>query len=113
MQALPGAQPDKVARAETKIQKIDNLGHCFAQGQTPESIIETGFAGLSPRFLDSSRVEFYCRCSQERMAAHLKNLPKEDRTDILANGPFPLELRCHHCNSVYRFSQEELTNVLN
>nr|WP_319395876.1 Hsp33 family molecular chaperone HslO [uncultured Desulfobacter sp.] len=113
LQALPGADSDNVALAETMIQKIDNLGHRFAQDQTPESVIEDGFADLSPRFLDSSRVEFYCRCSQDRMASHLKNLPKEDRSDILANGPFPLELRCHHCNSAYRFSQEELSSVLN
>lgn len=119
LQALPGAQPDNVARAETMIREIDALGHRFALNQsdqadqTPESIIKTGFADLSPRFLDSSRVEFYCRCAKERMADYLKNLPEEDRTDILANGPFPLALRCHHCNSVYRFSQKELTGILN
>ncbi|NWH05631.1 Hsp33 family molecular chaperone HslO [Desulfobacter latus] len=113
LQALPGAQPDNVVQAETMINGIDALGHRFALNQTPESIIETGFADLSPRFLDSSRVEFYCRCAKDRMADHLKNLPKEDRTDILANGPFPLELRCHHCNSVYRFSQKELTGIFN
>ena len=113
LQALPGALPDNVARAETMIREIDALGHRFAQSQTPEDIIETGFADLSPRFIDSSRIEFYCRCSKERMADYLKNLPKEDCADILENGPFPLELRCHHCNSVYRFSQTELTGVLN
>ena len=95
------------------VREIDALGHRFAQNQTPESIIETVFAELSPRFIDSSRIEFYCRCSKERMADYLKNLPKEDCADILENGPFPLELRCHHCNSVYRFSQTELTGVLN
>ena len=113
LQALPGAQPDNIVQAETMIKGIDALGQSFAQDQTPESIIETGFADLSPRFLDSSRVEFYCRCAKDRMADHLKNLPKEDCTDILANGPFPLELRCHHCNSIYRFSQKELSRVLN
>ncbi|WP_321494421.1 Hsp33 family molecular chaperone HslO [uncultured Desulfobacter sp.] len=116
LQALPGAQPENVARAEAMIRKIDTLGHCFAFDQTdhtPESVIETAFADLSPRPLGSSRVEFYCRCSKERMADYLKQLPGEDRTDILANGPFPLELRCHHCNSVYGFSKEELANVFN
>ncbi len=125
LQALPGARPDNVARAETMIRAINALGHCFAPdqsdqsdqadqaGQTPESIIKTAFADLSPRFLDNSRVEFYCRCAKERMAGYLKNLPEEDRADILVNGPFPLELRCHHCNSVYRFSQKELASLLN
>ncbi|MGD9686004.1 MAG: Hsp33 family molecular chaperone HslO [Desulfobacter sp.] len=112
LQALPGAQPDNVARAENLIRNINALGNCFAQNQTPKSIIETGFADLSPRFLDSSRVEFYCPCTKERMCGYLKNLPKKECTDILANGPFPLELRCHHCNSVYRFSQKELTGLL-
>jgi len=112
LQALPGAQPDNVARSENLIRNINALGNCFAQNQTPESIIETGFADLSPRFLGSSRVEFYCPCTKERMGDYLKNLPKEECADILANGPFPLELRCHHCNSVYRFSQKELTGVL-
>ncbi len=113
LQALPGAQPDNVAQAEAMIRDMGVLGHRFAQNQTPESIIKTSFANLSPRFLNSSRVEFYCRCAKDRMAGYLKNLPKKDRTDILANGPFPLTLRCHHCNSVYRFSQKELTSVLN
>lgn len=112
LQALPGARPDNIARAETMIQKIDSLGRLFAQDQTAESIIRTSFAELSPRFLDSSRVEFYCRCSKEKMSGYLKQLPKEDRMDILANGPFPLELRCHHCNSAYRFDRKELSGIL-
>lgn len=111
LQALPGALPDNVARAENLIRKINDLGQHLAVNETPESIIKTAFADLSPRFLGSSRVEFFCRCSKERMAGHLNNLPHEDRTDILTNGPFPLELRCRHCNSVYQFSQQELSGI--
>ena len=115
LQALPGAQPDSVARAESILGSIGTLGHHFSgqTDQTPESVIQTFFADLSPRFLDSSRVEFYCRCAKEKMTGYLKQLPSEDRADILANGPFPLALRCHHCNSVYQFSQKELAGILN
>ena len=112
LQALPGADSDNVDRAEALIQSLDSLGQMFADGQTPESVIESSFASLSPRLLDTSRVEFYCRCSKERMAGHLKNLPASDRKDIRTNGPFPLEIRCHHCNSEYTFSKQELKILL-
>jgi redox-regulated HSP33 family molecular chaperone len=57
-------------------------------------------------------VAFFCRCSRNRMQGHLKNLSPDVRADILENGPFPLEIRCHHCNSAYRFTRETLRQVL-
>ncbi len=60
------------------------------------------------RFLDSYRVEFYCPCNKDRFGAYLRSLPAEDRNDMVENGPFPLEIRCHYCNSVYPFTREEL-----
>ncbi len=112
LQALPGADPDKVARAEEMIQSIDSVGNAFAKGLEPEAVIKEVFGELNPRFLDNTRVEFFCRCSQERMEGYLKGLAKEDREDIVKNGPFPLEVRCHHCNSVYSFTQSQLKELL-
>ncbi|WDP85119.1 MAG: Hsp33 family molecular chaperone HslO [Desulfobacter sp.] len=112
LQAMPGVDTDKVAKAETLIEKIQSLGESFASGQTPESVISQSFSSLNPRFLDSSRVEFFCRCTKERMQGYLKGLAKEDREDICKNGPFPLEIRCHHCNSLYRFTRSELASIL-
>ncbi|MEH0020351.1 MAG: Hsp33 family molecular chaperone HslO [Desulfobacter sp.] len=112
LQAMPGVDPDKVAEAEKLIQSIDSLGESFANGQAPEALVKEAFVSLEPRFLDSSRVEFFCRCNRERMEGYLKGLGPDDRLDIKENGPFPLEIRCHHCNSVYRFSKGELASVL-
>ncbi|WDP92144.1 MAG: Hsp33 family molecular chaperone HslO [Desulfobacter sp.] len=112
LQALPGVDPDKVAEAERLIQSVDLLGQAFAEEQTPESVIKKAFKDLGPRFLDSNRVEFYCRCNKERMEGYLQGLAEDDRKDIRQNGPFPLETRCHHCNSVYRFSKGELETLL-
>jgi molecular chaperone Hsp33 len=42
------------------------------------------------------------------MAGYLRSLPEVDKNDILKNGPFPLVICCHHCNSAYHFSQEDL-----
>ena len=108
LQALPGADPAKVAEAEKMIQAIDSLGELLAKGHTPEEIILTEFSSLAPQFLNSSRVEFFCRCSKDRMERYLKNLSEEEKKDIMENGPFPVETRCHHCNSVYLFSRDDL-----
>lgn len=111
LQALPGADPDKVVEAEKQIQSLDSLGELFANGQSPEAVIDSAFSDLSPRILNNSRVEFYCRCSKEKMENYLRTLPQDDRTDIRENGPFPMEVRCHHCNSAYLFDKDELHKI--
>ena len=108
LQALPGADAAKLVEAEKLIQGIDSLGELFAKGGSPEEIIQEEFSSLEPRFLNSSRVEFFCRCSKERMEGYLKNLSIQDKKDMIKNGPFPVVVNCHHCNSVYHFSKNEL-----
>ncbi|WP_300463714.1 Hsp33 family molecular chaperone HslO [Desulfobacula sp.] len=108
LQALPGADASHLAEAEKKIQRINSLGELFAKGESPEEIIRKEFSSLAPQFLSSSRVEFFCRCSKERMEGYLKNLSKTEKKDMMANGPFPVVVNCHHCNSVYHFSKDEL-----
>jgi len=108
LQALPGADLEKVSEAEKMLREIASLGESFAEGQTPEEIIAATFAPLNPKILESSRVEFFCRCAKEAMAGYLKNLPLADRQDLRENGPFPLVIRCHNCNTAYEFDREEL-----
>lgn len=108
LQAMPGAAPATVGAAEELMLGLGSLGELVGQGQTPAAIIETTFAPLNPKLLASSRVEFFCRCSKEVMAGYLGGLPPADRQDLLANGPFPLEIRCHNCNSAYEFTRAEL-----
>lgn len=112
LQALPGADPDKVIEAEKIIQGMDTLGKMFETGLEPEQIIGEQFAGLNPKMLSDQRIEFFCRCSSERMQGYLKGLSAEDREDIAKNGPFPLEIRCHHCNSVYRYTKQDIRSFL-
>jgi len=109
LQALPGADPAKLAEAEKIIQGIHSLGEVFSTGKTPEEVVLKEFSNFDPRILDNSRVEFFCRCSKNRMEGFLKGLSKAEREDMAAKGPFPIEVRCHHCNSLYQFGKEELT----
>lgn len=108
LQALPGADAKKVIEAENIIQSIDSLGELFARGDSPENVIKKEFASLKPKFLSNNRVEFFCRCTKDKMEGYLKNLVVKEKKDMIENGPFPVEVRCHHCNSVYLFSKDDL-----
>jgi len=111
LQALPGADLEQVSAVEQMLLGVASLGELFAQGQTPAEIIATTFATLNPKILESSRVEFFCRCSKDGMAGYLQNLPPADRKDLRDNGPFPLVIHCHNCNSAYEFDREELQSL--
>lgn len=111
LQALPGAEASTLVEAEKMIQGIDSLGELFANGQSPEEVIQERFSSLEPKFLANSRVEFFCRCSKDRMEGYLKSLSKEERMDMMKTGPFPVEIRCHHCNSAYLFDKEALQSL--
>ena len=111
LQAMPGADPVKVGEVEKMIRGLDSLGELFSRGKAPEEIIQDKFSNLEPKFLNSSRVEFFCRCSKDKMAGYFQSLPKDEKKDMQKNGPFPLEIRCHHCNSAYQFGKEELLTL--
>ncbi|MBU0484533.1 MAG: Hsp33 family molecular chaperone HslO [Proteobacteria bacterium] len=111
LQAMPGADPEVISEAEKMMLALGSLGELFAGGQTPEEIIQNEFASLKPKFLDSSRVEFFCRCSKDKMTGYLRSLAKEDKNDLLENGPFPVIIRCHNCNSAYQFNKADLMRL--
>jgi molecular chaperone Hsp33 len=112
LQAMPGADPESLRRAENILKHLSPPGQTLAEGKSVENVVMDAFSPLSPRLLDQTRVAFFCRCSRERMQRHLKNLSPDVQADILEKGPFPLEIRCHHCNSVYAFTQKALSRIL-
>jgi len=38
-------------------------------------------------------------------------LDREELEDIARTGPFPVELRCHHCNTAYAFDRDEVKGI--
>jgi molecular chaperone Hsp33 len=111
LQAMPGADDALAAELEELVVQLPSLGEVFADGQEPEGLIQAVFKKYSPRFLANQRVEFVCHCSPRRLRQVLKMLPVDELKDIRDNGPFPLEMRCHYCNTRYHFSKEEIQEI--
>ncbi len=111
LQAMPGADDTLAAELEDLVIEFPSLGEAFADGQEPQDLVQKVFIKYTPHFLADKRIEFMCHCSPERLRRILKMLPIDQLQDIRDQGPFPLEMRCHFCNTSYRFSKEEIQQV--
>jgi molecular chaperone Hsp33 len=111
LQAMPGADDTLAAELEDLVVRFPSLGEAFADGQAPEALIQEVFQKYGPRFLADKRIEFMCHCSPQRLRRILRMLPMDQLLDIRDKGPFPLEMRCHFCNTLYHFSKEEIQNI--
>jgi molecular chaperone Hsp33 len=111
LQAMPGADGPLTAELEELVIKFPSLGEVFAKGQEPEALIQEVFQKYTPLFLANKRIEFMCHCSPERLRGVLTMLPIDELKDIRDNGPFPLEMRCHYCNTLCHFDKEEIQDI--
>ena len=110
---MPGADDSLTAEMEELVIKFPSLGEVFAKGQQPEALIQEVFQKYHPVFLANKRIEFMCHCSPERLRRVLTMLPIDELKDICDKGPFPLEMRCHYCNTLYYFEKEEIAAIYN
>ena len=112
LQAMPGADEELLKNAEEIMTALSNLGARFAQEESCDRVVLKEFESFDPVIIGDRRVAFFCRCSAEKMESYVAKLPEADRKDILENSEFPVEIRCHHCNTVYSFSKEDIERMV-
>jgi len=111
LQAMPGADDDLRAALEDQVLALPSLGGFLAEGGEPEVLITEKLAHFSPRVVDFRPVRFRCRCSRSGVRSMLQLLDRESLVEMKENGPFPLNVCCHYCNTAYLFNQEELETL--
>ena len=97
---------------EMTCANMPSLGKFLSEGKSGADFVEEVFAASDPRHLEHLPYGFSCPCDRKRFADYLRSLPQDERTAILAEGPFPLELHCFNCGSVYPFGKDELDTLL-
>ncbi len=112
VQVMPGADGERIDVLQEDMLGLPSPGQRFLEGITPEQYLQNYLRAYDPEILDSKPVEFFCPCSREYYVPYLKGLKREDREDIRRNGPFPLEICCHNCNTPYHFEKGELEKIL-
>ena len=113
LQVMPDASDELKEGLEDIVSGLPSLGALIAENQEIKESISVFFQKYSPHFLSDYRIEFFCRCNTHLIAEYLGRLPLEELADIADTGPFPLEVRCHNCNTVYTYSKTEIRQLYN
>lgn len=113
LQAMPGVDDKLLSTVEEKVHALDSIGETVNADQFPGAWIEENFAAFGPKLLEGRGVEFMCHCNNKRIGSMLAMLKQEDLEDMAVNGPFPIEIRCHYCNTVYEFAKDEMVSLKN
>lgn len=102
------AYENAVEEMEKTVQGLPSLGRLFSLGRSATEIMRQNFESFEPDVIGTRPLEFACNCRRDRFRRFLGALPEDELADIKKNGPFPLHITCHNCNSVYAFSREEV-----
>ena len=111
VQVMPFVTDEVLSRLEENIQKISSVTQMLDDGHTPEQMLERVLEGLDTEITDTIPANFSCNCSHERIEKAIISIGKKDIQSMIDEGK-EVEVKCHFCNTAYKFSVEELKEIL-
>lgn len=111
LQLLPNAPDEVIDKLEKGIQRSGAVTPMLDCGMTPEEILGQVMGDLGVVFLETTEVCYKCYCSRQRVESALISLGREELEQIANEGEsFPVE--CQFCDEIYRFSPEDIRELL-
>lgn len=111
IQLMPGAGEDTIARVEGGVMAAGNVSAMLERDPDPEHMLRTVLSDFEVKILESDSVEYRCACSRERVERALISLGKGELESMLREQG-GCELTCQFCDSVYRFTAQDLGHIL-
>lgn len=111
LQLMPGASEETISALEEKVASAEPVTTMMEKGMTPEDILSYYLDGLDLKILEKQPVRFHCDCSKEKVASALATISKKDLEGLINDGE-EIEVKCHFCNSAYKYSVDEVRAML-
>ena len=111
LQIMPGAQDETISFIEDRLQKIPPVSTLIEQGLSPEELLYAFLGEDKVKVLETMDVQFNCTCSRERIESVLISLGKTELEQVREEEE-ETEVHCHFCNERYKFSKEDITNLI-
>ncbi|HDR4310592.1 redox-regulated molecular chaperone HslO [Bacillus paranthracis] len=112
LQIMPGAQEETISFIEERLQKIPPVSTLIEQGLSPEELLYAVLGEDKVKVLETMDVQFNCTCSRERIESVLISLGKTELEQVREEEEEETEVHCHFCNERYKFSKEDITNLI-
>jgi len=107
IQLLPSAEEDTIHRVEVCIKGIEPVTTMLASGHTPESMAREVLCLFKLQALDTHEVRYECKCTRERVERAL--ISTGELCDMINEGG--TEVSCRFCDTVYKFSADDLRKL--
>ena len=111
IQMMPFAKEETISQIEENLKNITSVTDHLKKGETPEQILEILLGNLGLEITDTMPTKFYCNCSKERVEKAVISVGKKEIQDMIDECQ-DIEVKCHFCNTAYKYTVEELKDIL-
>lgn len=111
IQLLPGASDEIIDKLEAKLSGISSITALLNAGKTPEEILTDILGEFGFEILSKMPVQFHCDCDRSRVEKAIISIGKKEIQDMINEGR-EIEVNCQFCNKHYKFSVDELEDML-
>ena len=111
IQMMPFAQEKTICAVEENLKKVPSVTSVLDDGHTPEELLGILFDGLGLEITDTMPTRFHCNCSKERVEQAVASIGRKEIQAMIEDGE-EIEVKCHFCNTAYRYSVEELKQII-
>ena len=111
IQLLPGAGEEIVSRVERGIMAAGSVTALLKADSDPESLLRRVMPDFELDILEKSPIEYRCYCSRDRMERALISLGQEE-LQAMIDEQGSAEMTCRFCDSVQKFTREDLEGLL-
>ena len=111
VQLLPGADESVIQRLEESIARLGPVTDALHGGADAVQLLGRVLEGQEPELLERRPVAYKCYCSRERVSRAIISMGKEEMQNLIEEQG-GAELTCQFCDKVYRFTKEDLQELL-
>lgn len=111
IQMMPGANELAADLVTYRLEEIPSITEMIVKGMTIEEILEYIFEGMELKIHDSMIPSYKCDCSREKVERAFISIGQKDLEELYNEGKEE-ELKCHFCNKAYKFSHEQIGEII-
>ena len=111
IQLLPGAGEEVISSIEAGVARVGSVTEALHSGLDAEGLLGQVLSDFELEIVERQDVEYRCYCSRDRVTRALISMGREEMSAMIREQG-KAELTCQFCDKVYRYSREELEELL-